>query len=509
MFFIKMKVALTTLPIVVSLAAGTGILARENVDAPGLLIEHKSPVSCLAWSPNGQWVATGTKAGTIRVTEAATGKEVHNFPTGHPITGMAFSPDGKTLAINQVGETMGTWDIASGKRLRLGPFKDFKSDKLAFTPDGQMLVAITDGEYLQWWLDRTTFDFYGMKAPYAVGGCAGIAPDGRVGGMSLTDGSVRIEWVHVRLGDPIRTIILKVGHPHCIAFGPGGSLLAVGNADKGVHLWDLKTEQETKVLTGLPKTAAKLSFSADGRTLAALAADAPSILVWDLANNRTRCKFSHSPGKVMSMALSPDGKSLATVGGDGNVLFIRKVTSRELTHKGTLLELSPKELAELWTDLSNPDFSKVDVAWCKLADAGDNAIPFLRQQIRAVAVPAVDLKYLEKLIAELDSESFAVRETATKELVAVGEPAIGPLQRLLKNRPSLEAQKRAHFALEELKEPGSTPERLQALEALEVLEQVRTPMAIALLKEIERDTLIPQIRIMARQALERIAKLQK
>jgi hypothetical protein len=165
-------------------------------------------------------------------------------------------------------------------------------------------------------------------------------------------------------------------------------------------------------------------------------------------------------------------------------------------------------LAELWTDLGNADFSKVDAAWCKIADAGDKAIPFLRQQIRAIAVPAVDLKYLEKLIAELDSESFAARETATKELVAMGEPAIGPLQRLLKDQPSLEAQKRANFALEKLKETGVTRERLRALEALELLEQVRTPMAIALLKEIERDTLIPQIRTMARQALERIAKLQ-
>ena len=50
-----------------------------------------------------------------------------------------------------------------------------------------------------------------------------------------------------------------------------------------------------------------------------------------------------------------------------------------------------------------------------------------------------------------------------------------------------------------------TPDRRRALEVLELLEQMRSLKAVALLQEIERDALIPQIRREARQASQRVA----
>src|SRR5205814_680934 len=74
---------------------------------------------------------------------------------------------------------------------------------------------------------------------------------------------------------------------------------------------------------------------------------------------------------------------------------------------------------------------------------------------------------------------------------------------------SAEAEKRIHGVLKKLGQPVLTTERMRVLEALELLEQLRTAKAIALLEETERDALIPQIRLEARQALQRLAKSQK
>ena len=82
---------------------------------------------------------------------------------------------------------------------------------------------------------------------------------------------------------------------------------------------------------------------------------------------------------------------------------------------------------------------------------------------------------------------------------------IVPLQRLLEKPSSAEVEWRAHTVLRKLSEPVLTPDRLRALEVLELLEQLRSLKAVALLQEIERDALIPQIRREARQALQRTA----
>src|SRR5262245_26640414 len=68
---------------------------------------------------------------------------------------------------------------------------------------------------------------------------------------------------------------------------------------------------------------------------------------------------------------------------------------------------------------------------------------------------------------------------------------------------SAEAQRRAQSVLKKLSEPVLTPDRLRTLEVLELLEYLRRPKAVALLQELERDALIPQIRREARQAAQR------
>src|SRR6185436_435225 len=123
---------------------------------------------------------------------------------------------------------------------------------------------------------------------------------------------------------------------------------------------------------------------------------------------------------------------------DSNTLLLWKLAPRELEKKGPPLELSAKELAEQWNELNSTDYTKADNAWRRLHAAGAKAIPFLRQQIRAIAVPPADMKAIEKLLADLDSREFVVRENASKGLAATGDLAVLPLQRLLEKTNSAE-----------------------------------------------------------------------
>ena len=77
-----------------------GLLSTSTGAAePRFTLEgHHDAVTCLAYAPDGQTLATGSKDGTVRLWDAA-GKERATLP-GHErmVTALAFAPDGKTLA---------------------------------------------------------------------------------------------------------------------------------------------------------------------------------------------------------------------------------------------------------------------------------------------------------------------------------------------------------------------------------------------------------------------------
>jgi hypothetical protein len=204
-----------------------------------------------------------------------------------------------------------------------------------------------------------------------------------------------------------------------------------------------------------------------------------------------------------------------------------RVAVRELPQTRPSVFLSAKELAAHWANLAGAGCAKSDAAWYGFAAAWDHAMPFLREKLRLIATPQSEVRRIEGLIANLNSTQFANRENATKELIAAGQPASELLLRMLKDPPSLEAKQRAELVLKRCNPPTTTADQLRAIEAIELLEHLRTAKAIALLEEVEFEAsmtaVLPSrgserlesapapafgsalVLIRARQALDRIA----
>jgi hypothetical protein len=471
------------------------IVPQLSAAPPRLQIDHQGVITCVAWSANGQKIAIASQDGTVRVLDTATGKELRRFASGHAVRGVALAPDGKTLALSQEGHGVSIWSIVTGQRQQSNNYTNYAPPHLAFTPDSQTVMGIGISDLFNWKLNGG-FTIGGTNKP---AGCAAVAPDAAIGGWAEAGGLLKLFENVPKSG--LHGYTLQVGNARCIAFGPGGKLLAVGD-EKEVHLWDRTPAGGKKIgsLAGLHNPPAKLSWAADGSALAVVERDGTTIRVCDLARRRTRRQITHDRGQVALLALSPDGKLLATTGPNGNALLLWKVSARQLTPQEPPVKLSARELSGLWTDLVDKDYDRSDAAWRKLGAAGDNAIPFLKKQIRPIAVPPLDLKHVETLLAELDSDRFVTREKATRGLMSLGDLAIVPLQRWLEQPSSEEAARRAHLVLNKLSEPVLTPDRLRALEVLDLLEQMGSRKAVALLQEIERDALIPQIRREAQRA---------
>jgi WD40 repeat protein len=75
-------------------------------------VGHEDTVTSVAFSPDGQRLATGSDDKTARVWDLATGTELLRL-AGHEgdVTSVAFSPDGQRLATGSQDGTARAWDV--------------------------------------------------------------------------------------------------------------------------------------------------------------------------------------------------------------------------------------------------------------------------------------------------------------------------------------------------------------------------------------------------------------
>jgi hypothetical protein len=158
--------------------------------------------------------------------------------------------------------------------------------------------------------------------------------------------------------------------------------------------------------------------------------------------------------------------------------------------------LAIQEIESLWADLSEMDAAKAWRAVWRLADAPNDTLAFLRGRVKPS--PTASVVAMRKLLADLDSESFAVREAAMKRLKELGLQAEPAMRAILNDKPSLELRRRIDELLASLQvAPPPTPEELRQLRALIVLERIGTPEAWRLLEDVAKG---PESSRLTRQA---------
>jgi HEAT repeat protein len=142
-------------------------------------------------------------------------------------------------------------------------------------------------------------------------------------------------------------------------------------------------------------------------------------------------------------------------------------------------ELKPS-LDSLWATLTGEPAKAYRAIWA-LSEA-EGAAAFLRRKLAPVKPVTED--HVKKLIADLDSETFAVRDSATKVLAELGEAAAPAMCKTLANKPPLETRKRLEELIQRIETKTLTTEELRTWRALDALERIGTPEARQVLKTL-------------------------
>lgn len=293
---------------------------------------HKRAVSCLKFSPNGQWIATGSADATIKIWSSSTGTLEHTLE-GHlaGINTLTWSPDSTTLASGSDDKSIRLWDAQTGlahPTPLIGHHNYVYS--LAFSPKGNMLVSGSYDEAVFLWDVRAARVMRSLPAHSDPVSAVDFVRDGTLIVSCSHDGLIRV-W-DTSTGQCLRTLVHEDNAPvTSVTFSPNGKYILAHTLDSCIRLWDYANGKGKCVKTYQGHTNAKYSLcgafgtygdrSDPKETYAFVASGSEEggVVLWDVSSKNVLQRLSGHDDAVLAVDTHPKEELIASTGLDRSI----------------------------------------------------------------------------------------------------------------------------------------------------------------------------------------------
>jgi WD40 repeat protein len=277
---------------------------------------HTDAIRGVAWSPDGQLVATASRDGTARIwhPETATVDRVLRGHTGM-VEATCWSADGTRLATASRDATVRIWRVDTGAQLTVLTVGDCARG-VAWSPDGRMLAATSrDGRVSVWrtdsWQIQTVLnghdsDVWGVHWSHDASRLATASHDRSV-----------IVWDPIA-GAPVLRLHGHLDFVEAVAFSPNDRLIATGSADQTLRIWDTASGALLYSISVCHGIIWSLAWLPDAERIAIALSDGTA-RIWDVVRLRETAQLCGHAHTTWSVAVSPDGQRIATGSGDATV----------------------------------------------------------------------------------------------------------------------------------------------------------------------------------------------
>ena len=277
---------------------------------------HAGLVWSVAWSPDGQFIASTSDDNTVQVWQAANGKRISVYDASS-VHAAAWSPNGKLIAFTDGGAVQGRNPFPGNSGSQFSYAVDPNATwSVAWSPDGERIAvgSFSGVEILNVANGQSVFKH---DRPYAKVTAVTWSPDGRY----IAWGSWFYNTVEVwEVATNRRAYIYYApgkDNPVAIAWSPDGKYLAFGGAG-GVRIWETASWSPVYTFSWSGQRVEAVAWSPDSKRIASGGLD-HTVQVWNATGGGHVYTYSGHTIGVESLAWSPDGKRIASGGLDHTV----------------------------------------------------------------------------------------------------------------------------------------------------------------------------------------------
>jgi WD40 repeat protein len=282
------------------------------------ILGHNSGISSIVVDREGNFFASGSHDGQIKLWEVNTGQIIATLEAySNCVNCLCLSSDNKILVSGNSDNKIKLWNVET--RELIGILGDRFSQHLgkvisvAISHDGKTLISNSS--------DRTTkiWDLTTGKEIYSFNGeTAAISPSENIFANSSNK---KLIIRNISDGKIIRSIVEN--YPILLqAFSPDSQIIAVVDLEQNINFWNLNTGEKIPLSVGHTSQITDLVFSSDGKIFASSSWD-HTIRLCKVDSKRVIQTLVGHTSEVLSLAISPDAKTIVSGSNDLSIKIWR------------------------------------------------------------------------------------------------------------------------------------------------------------------------------------------